>query len=74
MVVRYEDMCDSPNEVIENMIGHTNIDPESFIDVKEHYCSTLRKPTYYKTSYTKEEQERIISTTEDVATNFGYDF
>ncbi|MGY5872530.1 MAG: sulfotransferase [Candidatus Thorarchaeota archaeon] len=73
LVVRYEDLCDSPSEVIDKIIGHTGIDPESFLQVKQHYCNTLRRPTYYKTTYSKKEQDQIISTAGDVASRFGYD-
>jgi len=73
LVVRYEDMCDSPGEVIDSIIAHTNIDPESFKNVRQHYINTLRRPTYYKTSYSKNEQDQIIAATGDIATKFGYD-
>ena len=73
LVVRYEDLCDSPSEIIDRIISHTNIDPESFKKVKQHYCSTLHRPTYYKTSYSKSEQDHIINATGEIASKFGYD-
>ena len=73
LVVRYEDLCDSPSEIIDRIISHTNIDPEGFKKVKQHYCSTLHRPTYYKTSYSKSEQDHIINATGEIASKFGYD-
>ena len=73
LVVRYEDLCDSPSEIIDKIMAHTNIDSESFKSVKQHYCNTLRRPTYYKTTYSEKEQEQIIAATGEIATKFGYD-
>lgn len=72
LLVRYEDLCDSPNDVIDKIVDHIGVDEKSFTKVKHHYCNTLRRPTYYKTSYTKEEQEQIIAATSDIASIFGY--
>jgi hypothetical protein len=72
LVVRYEDLCDNPSEIIDKIIGHIGVDPSSFSDVKQHYCNTLHRPTYYKTSYSEREQQQIIAATSNIASNFGY--
>ena len=72
-VFRYEDLCDHPIEVIDQMLNHISVEKGSFQSVKQHYCETLRRPTYYRTSYTKLEQEQILEATKDVAFKFGYE-
>lgn len=72
-VFRYEDLCDHPSEVIDQILNHISVEKGSFQKVKQHYCETLRRPTYYRTSYTELEQEQILEATKDVAFKFGYE-
>ena len=72
-VFRYEDLCDRPSEVIDQILDHIAVDKESFQPVKKHYCGTLKRPTYYRASYTEREQEQILKATKDIAAKFGYE-
>jgi len=73
LVVKYEDMCDSPSDVIDRIVSHISVDPKSFNNIKQHYCDTLRRPTYYRTTYSEKEQQQILSTTNEIASKFGYE-
>ena len=72
IIVRYEDLCEYPEKMIDAIIKHTEIDSESFNPIKEYYCSRLTKPSYYRTEYTEKEQEAILSETAETAAKFGY--
>lgn len=73
LVIRYEDLCDRPSEVIDQILNHITVDKASFQNVKQHYCGTLKRPSYYRTTYTEKEQEQILSATKSTATKFGYE-
>jgi hypothetical protein len=73
LLIRYEDLCDSPNDVIDRIVNHIGVDGKSFTNVKKHYSNTLRKPTYYKTIYTEKEKKQIVAATGDIASKFGYE-
>ncbi len=72
-VFRYEDLCDRPSEVIDQILNHISVEKESFRKVKQHYCATLKRPSYYRTSYTDKEQDQILTATKDAASEFGYE-
>jgi hypothetical protein len=74
IVVRYEDLCEFPEKTIDAIVQHVEIDSESFRPIKEYYSSRLTKPTYYRTEYTKQEQQDILRETEETANRFGYSF
>jgi hypothetical protein len=72
LIVRYEDLCESPGATIDNIINHIQVDKDKFRTIREVYCTRLHKPTYYKTKYSESEQEDIIRITGDTANKFGY--
>ncbi len=73
LVVRYEDLCKSPSEQIDEIVSHLGLDPDKFRSIKAHYVQTLRAPSYYRTKYSEEEQDAIIRITQDTASKFGYE-
>ncbi len=73
LVVRYEDLCNSPSEQIDRIVSHLELDVEKFKHIKAHYVKSLRAPSYYRTRYSEEEQEAIIQITQDTAKKFGYE-
>ncbi len=73
LLVRYEDLCESPKKTIDDIIDHTELDSKKFEKIKEHYSKRLRQPTYYKSKYSEKEQDTIIHTTKEIAGKFGYD-
>ena len=74
LIVRYEDLCESPEMTIDRIIEHIEVNPRMFNKIKEYYCRKLHKPTYYRTKYTKKEQENILNTTGKIAEKYGYVF
>jgi hypothetical protein len=73
IIVRYEDLCESPGTTIDRIIDHLEISPKKFDKIKEHYCKKLRKPTYYRMKYSKNEQSIILNTTSEIAEKYGYE-
>ncbi|MHA2243980.1 MAG: sulfotransferase family protein [Candidatus Hodarchaeales archaeon] len=74
LIVRYEDLCESPEMTIDRIIDHIEVNPKMFNKIKEHYCRKLHKPTYYGTTYTKKEHESILNITGEIAEKYGYVF
>ncbi|MFX0054755.1 MAG: sulfotransferase [Promethearchaeota archaeon] len=72
LVFRYEDLCEFPEKIINEIVNHVEIDSASFRHIKEHYKSRLTMPTYYRTEYTEQEQNDILQETEETASRFGY--
>ncbi|TFG30109.1 sulfotransferase [Candidatus Thorarchaeota archaeon] len=72
LVIRYEDLCDRPSDVIDSILNHIRADESSFQVVKEHYCGTLKRPSYYRASYSEREQQQILDATKETAGKFGY--
>jgi hypothetical protein len=74
LVIRYEDLCESSELTIDQIIEHIEVDPEKFTQIKKYYSKRLKKPTYYITKFSTDEQEKIIQITEKIAEEFGYMF
>ncbi|MGY5852655.1 MAG: sulfotransferase [Candidatus Thorarchaeota archaeon] len=72
LLLRYEDLCNSPAEMIDKITTHLELDADKFSHVKDHYVDTLRAPSYYRTKYSEKEQEDIIAATGETASKFGY--
>jgi hypothetical protein len=73
LIVRYEDLCNSPSEQIDRIVSHLELDVDKFKHIKSHYVKTLRAPSYYRTRYSDEEQDAIVQITQDTAEKFGYE-
>ncbi|MFX0126401.1 MAG: sulfotransferase, partial [Candidatus Hodarchaeota archaeon] len=72
LIIRYEDLCKSPEEIIDKILEHIEVNPNSFKETKKHYCRKLHEPTYYNPKYTKKEQEKITHITKETAETYGY--
>jgi len=72
LIIRYEDLCESPKIVIDKILEHIEVNPNNFEGIKDHYCRKLHKPTYYKTKYTIKEQDLIMRITKEIAEKYGY--
>ncbi|MFX1437586.1 MAG: sulfotransferase, partial [Promethearchaeota archaeon] len=71
-VVKYEDLCETPATVIDNILRHTELAIENFEKAKKYYIHNLHKPTYYTPDFSKKEVLDISKITERVASRFGY--
>ena len=72
LVIRYETLCEEPSATIDQIIEHTELDPNKFVNVKKEYVKTLRPPSYYSVQYTEEEEKDIKDITGSVAKLFDY--
>ena len=71
LVVRYEDLCTSPNELVRRTLDHCRLTPgESVIDV---FSARLSAPDYYSVSFSDGELAVIHEETAATAARFGYD-
>jgi hypothetical protein len=69
LVVRYEDLCARPREMVERVLRHCAL-PSS--EVTEAAAATLSAPDYYRAPFDAAEAELIRQRTEPVARAFGY--
>jgi hypothetical protein len=73
LIVKYEDLCESTPKVIDRIIGHCELDTESFADTRSYFLDHLTAPTYYSSGFNNQELDDIRETTRDVAARLGYD-
>ena len=73
LFVKYEDLCESTPEVIDNIIRHCELDPEAFAETRSFFIDHLTAPTYYTSGFSDHELEDIRETTRDVAARLGYE-
>ena len=69
-LVRFEELCEKPSEIITNMLEHCGypIDP-SFV---ESAASRIRAPNYYKPKFTKNEEAIILDETSEARAILDY--
>ena len=62
-IVRYDDLCEFPTRVIDEILKHTELSDSKFKKVKSHYIKNLHKPTYYTSKFTEQELDQILEVT-----------
>ena len=72
LVVRYETLCESPAETIDQIFNHVELDVRKF-KKKPEYVKSLHPPAYYSVEYTDEEKESIRKFCGPVAKLYDYD-
>lgn len=70
LVVRYEDLCETPGAVMKRVIEHCRLD--SSPDIVERARTRLHPPEYYKPHFGPDELHAIRDRTANVARYFGY--
>lgn len=70
MVVRFEDLCESPQTTIQTMMDHCNLKAGEAI-VRE-FTEKIKLPSYYKQKFSDEELDIIKQETHQTASRFGY--
>lgn len=68
-IVRYEDLCADPAEVVAAVLAHGGLSESGLPDLAR---SVISPPSYYEPSFSQEEREIIRSVTAPVAARFGY--
>jgi len=59
LFLSYEDLCNRPEETIDLITAHCNLNPAAFAEVREYYCGHLSFPEYYQPEFTSPEMEII---------------
>ncbi len=70
LVIRFEDVCQKPAIVLEELCRHCGLDESGFV---EKNAPRLRAPDYYTARYSTEDQRAIDEETVQVRRQFGYD-
>jgi hypothetical protein len=70
LVVRYEDFCDRPHEVVGDILCHANLAPDTPVDplALEHIAPPSRGTSEFPDNF----RETVWRETESVARRFGY--
>ncbi|MFX1375914.1 MAG: sulfotransferase [Promethearchaeota archaeon] len=72
LVVKYEELCETPSSTIDRILEHTELSAEKFVRAKKYYIKNLHKPTYYSPDFSKQELSDISKIVERTASRFGY--
>ncbi|HEX6985005.1 MAG TPA: hypothetical protein VF170_06490, partial [Planctomycetaceae bacterium] len=68
LVVRYEDLCDDPRRTLERVLCHAELDDAGVTSSAER----IHAPTYYRPSFTADEERAIAEETHAVAERYRY--
>ena len=70
MILRYEDLCDRPEDIMRRMMAHCglSIAPE----VIAAYSEKLRPPAYYRPDFSGREHAAIAAETAACSARLGY--
>lgn len=69
MVLRYEDLCENPSTVFSRILVHCDLAPE---ELPKLAAQRIKHPSYYRPSFTQEEEAMIRRITAPSAQRFGY--
>ena len=65
MVLRYEDLCENPSTVFSRILAHCDLAPE---ELPKLAAQRIKHPSYYRPSFTQEEEAMIRRITAPSAT------
>lgn len=71
LIVRHEELCNTPVETLVGVFTHCRLDAAAELIARE--SGTLRSPTYYKLSFDSGERALIERLTAATAHRFGYE-
>ena len=71
-VVRYEDLCERSEEVIDRIVSHCALDPDTFAETRAQFVQRLSKPKYYRAHFEPDELADIDEVTRKTRDRFGY--
>jgi len=72
LIIRYEDLCETPIETIDKIIVHSDLPLHNFEKIKNYYSRNMHKPTYYTPNFSNQELLHISEITNVTASRFGY--
>ncbi|NVM35675.1 MAG: sulfotransferase [Candidatus Lokiarchaeota archaeon] len=71
LIVRYDELCETPEKIIEEILEHLELQTKIFKTNKKYYIYHLHKPTYYTPNFTQKDIENISEITKATAARFG---
>ncbi|MFX1494941.1 MAG: sulfotransferase [Promethearchaeota archaeon] len=71
LIVRYDELCETPAKIINQILEHTELPANKFEKVKKYYINHLHQPTYYTPDFSNQEMVDIVEITNKTATRFG---
>ena len=71
LIVRYDDLCETPAKIIDKILEHTELPAKKFEKVRKYYIKYLHKPSYYTPKFSNQELASISELTKDTAVRFG---
>jgi len=72
LIIRYEDLCENPAEIIDKILEHSELPLNNFEKIKKYYIRHLHEPTYYTPNFSNQELLHISEITKATASRFGY--
>lgn len=55
----YERLCDESGPAIDEILQHCELNPETFAQAHAYYCRHLKRPAYYSSDLSEQDQEII---------------
>jgi hypothetical protein len=71
LVVRYEEMCDQPEQMLRTLLDHVDL-PDDSGELLARWTPSLSRPTYYKPVFSEAEERAIDEETREVVRALGY--
>jgi len=71
LIVRYDDLCKTPEKIIDEILEHIELPVKEFEKIKKYYISHLHKPTYYTPNFSKKDIKYISEITKATTNRFG---
>jgi len=66
-VLGYEALCADPENQLDALLAHLQLDPDAFAMVRAEYSGRIQPPDYYRPAFNEAEIERIRALTAPVA-------
>ncbi len=67
-IVRYENLCENPHEILSTLLAHCELEPASPLD---EFASQIALPKYYTPNFSEREETIIAEETAAVAERFA---
>ena len=71
LIVRFDDLCETPAKIIDKILEHTELPAKKFEKVKKYYVEHLHKPTYYTPDFSNQDLAYISEVTKVTGARFG---
>ena len=72
LIVRFDELCETPAKIIDDILDHTELPIRQFGKIKKYYIKHLHQPSYYTPSFSDQERVDINEVTKLTANRFGF--